>query len=163
MLKYKCSFLISRHNPHLLKGFWSTGPFFLEPWITLREESWVYHHHYILFKTRILHDSKGFSTSRESSDAQLLGYYMDCNNGQTAFYTFTQDLTEGISAMFWFRPKLLGNALQTLFALQGNSESQWSLALEYLHSSKSIQLRQSSGFTLTSASNIIISGNSSQY
>mgnify|MGYP000859612546 FL=1 len=88
---------------------------------------------------------------------------MDCNTDQTAFYSFTQDFTEGISAMFWFRPKPLGNALHTLFALQGNAESQWDLALEYVHSSKSIQLRQSSGFALQSTSYVIVAGNSSQY
>ena len=67
--------------------------------------------------------------------------------------------------MFWFRPKPVGNAFQTLFALQGTSESQWDLALEYVYSSSSIQLSQSlsPGFMLQSASNVITSGRILQY
>ena len=102
--------------------------------------------------------TKGLTPSIESSDPQIIGYYMNCNSYQTAFYTLSQTVSEGVSAMFWFRPKALGNAIQTLFAMQGNANSQWDFAVEYVYSSNSIQLRQSSGFTLQTSQDTVISG-----
>ena len=106
--------------------------------------------------------TKGLTTSIESSDPQIIGYYMDCNTHQTAFYTLSQTVSEGISAMFWFRPKALRNAIQTIFALQGNANSQWDFAVEYVYSSNSIQLRQSSSFTLQTSQDTVISGKQCQ-
>ena len=98
------------------------------------------------------------STKTESSDATPNGYYLDCNSGQAVYYTFTKDLAEGFSAIFWFRPKPIGNSIQTLFALQSTASSQWDLTIEYLSSTNSIQLQQRSTFTVPTSASIITPG-----
>lgn len=79
-------------------------------------------------------------------------------------FSLPNDLIDGISASFWFRPVINDDDslsdIQTLFALQSSTSSTWSFAVEYISANNSINIRQlDTAFVLSATASVITPSN----
>lgn len=81
----------------------------------------------------------GFSTNVEPEDAQLSGYYLNCNGSQIALGTISVPSCGTMSIVFSFRP--IDGAVSSVQTLLAISRSAPVFVVEYIPSNNSLNFR----------------------